>query len=183
MENATPFVLTIDFRGWSPGSLTALQHLVQRHGIKPVYLATWESLQDAAVAAFLAEVVEKDQAEVGILVDATATPGANLEERVTFLAEAVERLTGQRPIAHRAADWCVDEPTFAALAKAGLRTDFTVTPHVQWRSGGDYTSYSEKSYITPQGILEVPVTIRAIKQHDFIMDLRKAPGILGKWVN
>jgi hypothetical protein len=183
MENPTPFVLTIDFRGWTSASLKALQHLAQKHGIKPVYLATWESLQEASVAAFLAEVVEKAQGEVGILLDNVTTPGANLDERVTFLAEAVERLTGRKPLAHRAADWCVDEPTFAALAKAGLKTDFTVTPHVQWRPGVDYTSYSEKSYITPQGILEIPVTVRTIKQHEFVMDLRKAPGILGKGVN
>ena len=179
-----PFFLTIDIRGWTTSEAAKVQRVASKAGWKPVWLMSWTELQDAGLIDEVLKSKEASGAEIG-LISGEGVPGANIEEQIAFLTDAVERLSGAKPLVHRAADWCVDEALYAALAKNGVKVDVTVTPHVAWdtkHGKADYSTYSEKVYMTPQGVLEVPVTVRTVAQHELIMDLRKLPTLPGKLV-
>ena len=177
-----PLFLTIDTRGWTPSETGKVQRVILKAGLKPVWLMSWTELQDAGLIDEILKSKEESGAEIGIISGGPGAPGAAIDEQISFLVDAVERLSGTRPLVHRAADWCVDEALYAALAKNGVKVDVTVTPHVSWPSKADYSTYSEKLYMTPQGVLEVPVTVRTVAQHELVLDLRKLPTLPGRLV-
>lgn len=187
------------------------QMLSQKYGFKPVWLVNWEVVQDAAYMEMLLKWQQSGAAEIGMHLHAWNSPpdfdltGNDfhhqpylidypenvMEEKIAFMTQSIEKITGKKPVSHRAGRWAMDERYFGLLAKYGYKVDCSVTPNVDWRKipgapgrgGSDYTGYSAKPYFTPQGILEVPMTIRTEKASGFWGWAQELSGFPGKLVN
>jgi hypothetical protein len=102
-----------------------------------------------------------------------------MDEKLTWFAANLEAAMGHRAVSIRAARPSVDDRYYALLAKHGFKVDLTVVPHAKI-DNSDFTAYSEKPYLTPQGIFEVPRTVRRHKYGPFIEDLLVLPGVAGR---
>jgi len=186
--------------------LPRFQKLCDSFGFKPVWLTNYEMINDPFYRDFICQVEETKTGELGMHLHAWNTPPeyelvkaheANsylieypvevMEEKIRFLTEHIEKLTGIRPSTHRAGRWAMNEDYFDLLQKYGYRVDCSVTPHVSWEGhvgesagskGSDYVNSSEKPYFIRQGLLEVPVTIRSYKRF-FMPDIVTPKRIAG----
>lgn len=200
MENGVPFLVTVEYNG-GPELLrlaARVQIVARKYGFKPVWLLGVEALRHPTALEPLARWQREGEAEVGVLLDAQAVPplvdlGALAEgrqpfltdfpesimdEKVNWITNTVDQIMGHRPVTLRSARPAVDDRYYSLLAKHGYKVDLTVVPHAKI-GPSDFTGYSEKAYMTPQGVFEVPRTVRRQKHGPFIEDLQKLPGILG----
>jgi len=201
METGVPFLLTVEFNGGTellrPAS--RLQLTARKYGFKPVWLVGVEALKHPAVLEPLARWQREGEAEVGGLLDPTTVPplvdlgplteGRKpfftdfpekvMDEKLTWFAGSLESAMGHRAVSIRASRPSVDDRYYALLAKHGFKVDLTVVPHAKIDTS-DFTGYSEKAYMTPQGIFEVPRTVRRRKYGPLIEDLLVLPGIPGR---
>lgn len=197
MEAGVPFLLTIEFNGGTELLRLAarLQIAARKHGIKPTWLVGPEALRHPASLEPLARWQREGEAEVGGWLDAetvpplvvlekpgrpflTDYPGSVMEEKLTWFTQNLEKTFDHKPVTIRAARPAVDDRYYALLAKLGYRVDLTVVPHSKIDTS-DFTGYSEKPYLTPQGILEVPRTVRKRRYGPFVEDLLTLPGLVG----
>lgn len=188
--------------------ISRFQTLCENFGFKPVWLVNWEVIQDAAYMEMLLKWQSEGNAEIGMHLHAwNSPPEFNLtgndyhhqpylidfpenvmEDKIAFMTQSLEKICGKKPISHRAGRWAMDERYFSLLAKYGYKVDCSVTPNIDWRQtpgapgrgGADYTGYSAKPYFTPQGILEVPMTIRSEKAAGFWGWAQELPNLPGK---
>jgi hypothetical protein len=109
----------------------------------------------------------------------TDFPESVMEEKVAWFAANLEQSLGHRAVSVRSSRASVDDRYYALLAKHGFKVDLTVVPHAKIDTS-DFTGYSEKPYMTPQGIFEVPRTVRRHKYGPFIEDLLVLPGVAGQ---
>lgn len=200
MENATPFLITIEFDGGVDLLRLAarLQIAARRHGFKPTWLVGVETLRHPSALEPLARWQREGEAEIGALLDAEAVPPlvdlgpliegrrpcltdfpeSVMDEKLGWFSTAVEQATGRRPTSFRAVKPSVDDRFYALLAKHGYKVDLTVVPHAKIPPA-DFSGYSEKAYFTPQNILEVPRSVRRRRLHPLVEDLIRLPGLLG----
>ena len=200
MEGGVPFLLTIEFNGGVELLRLAarLQIVAKKYGFKPVWLVGPEALRHPTALEPLARWQRDGEAEVGGWLDAVMVPplvdlGDLAEGRVPFLTDfpesvmdeklawfttALEQAVGHRPVTIRSARPSVDDRYYALLAKHGYKIDLTVVPHAKIDTS-DFTGYSEKPYLTPQGVFEVPRTARSRKHSPLVEDLLKLPGLAG----
>lgn len=201
MDTGIPFLLTIEFDGG--GELlrhaARVQIIARKYGFKPLWLVGTEALRHPLALEPLARWQRDGEAEVGALLDAEAVPPlvdlgplaegrkpvltdfpeSVMDEKLTWLTTAIEQSLGRKPVSIRAVRPSVDDRYYTLLAKHGYKLDLTVVPHAKI-GPSDFSGYSEKAYLTPQGILEVPRTVRRRKYGPFIEDLLLLPGILGQ---
>jgi len=201
MDDSVPFLLTIEYNAGAESLRTAarLQIVARKFGFKPVWLVGVRALNDPAVVEPLARWQRSGEAEIGGLLEAAAVPplvdlGALpgdrapaltdypesvLEEKVTCFADALASAFDRRAVTLRCVQPAVDDRYYAALVKNGFKVDLTVAPHTK-SPVGDFTGYSEKPYLTPQGVLEVPQTIRRRRYGPLVEDLLVLPGLAGR---
>jgi len=198
MEAGVPFLLTIEFNGGTELLRLAarLQIVARKYGIKPTWLVGPEALRHPGSLEPLARWQREGEAEVGGWLDAEALPpsvvlenhgrpfltdypGSVMEEKLTWFTQNLEKTFDHKPVTIRAARPAVDDRYYALLAKLGYRVDLTVVPHSQFDTS-DFSGYSEKPYLTPQGILEVPRTVRKRRYGPFVEDLLTLPGLIGR---
>lgn len=197
MEAGVPFLLTIEFNGGTELLRLAarLQIVARKYGIKPTWLVGADALRHPSSLEPLARWQREGEAEVGAWLDAEAVPplvvlekpgrpfltdfpGSVMEEKLTWFTQNLEKTFDHKPVTIRAARPAVDDRYYALLAKLGYRVDLTVVPHSKIETS-DFTGYSEKPYMTPQGVLEVPRTVRKRRYGPFIEDLLTLPGLVG----
>lgn len=201
MEAGVPFLLTIEFDG-GPELLrlaARVQIVARKYGFKPVWLVGARALQHPTTLEPMARWQREGEAEVGGLLDAEAIPpvvalGALAEgrkpfltdfpesimdEKLTWFTTTLDQAMGRRPVTLRAVRPSVDDRYYTLLAKHGYKVDLTVVPHAKI-GPSDFTGYSEKAYLTPQGVLEVPRTVRSRKHNPLVEDLLLLPGPLGE---
>ena len=201
MEAGVPFLLTFEFNG-GPDLLrlaARLQITARKYGFKPVWLVGPGALENPTVMEPLARWYREGEAEIGGLLIPGAIPPlvelgnlaegrkpfltdypeSVMEEKVAWFAETLEKAIGHRAVTIRSSRPSVDDRYYALLAKYGFKVDLTVVPHAKIDSS-DFTGYSEKAYLTPQGILELPRTVRRRKFGPFIEELQTLPGIGGQ---
>ena len=196
MESDIPFLLTVEFDGGPELKRTAarLQITARKYGFKPVWLvgvnalahaadlepmARWQAEGEAEIGAWLLAsdvppLVELGPSE-GLRPALTDFPESVIEEKLVGFTDTLERATGRRPVTIRTSRPSVDDRYYALLAKHGYKIDLTVVPHAKFGTT-DFTGYSEKAYLTPQGILEIPRTVRRRRYGPFVEDLLVLPG-------
>ncbi len=201
MEPGIPFLLTIEFDGGAEllRSAARLQIVARKYGFKPVWLVGPQALKHPVALEPLARWQREGEAEVGALLDAVAIPPlvdlspliegrrpfftefpeSVMDEKLAWFTSTLEMTMEHKPITIRAARPSVDDRYYTLLAKHGYKIDLTVVPHAKIDTS-DFTGYSEKPYLTPQGILEIPRTVRRRKYGPFIEDLQKLPILVGK---
>lgn len=201
MGAGIPFLLTVEFNG-GPELLrpaARLQLTARKYGFKPVWLVGVEALKHPEVLEPLVRWQRDGEAEAGGLLDPAAVPPvvdlgpltegrrpfltdfpeSVMEEKVTWFAANLEAALGRRAVTVRSARASVDDRYYTLLAKHGFKVDLTVVPHAKIDTS-DFTGYSEKPYLTPQGIFEVPRTVRRHKYGPFIEDLLVLPSVAGR---
>lgn len=181
-----PWFITVDVEGddlWSrPREVTTrnaeylprFHRLCVRHGLRPVYLATYEMATCPAFRCFAREVVRGGEGEIGMhlhawdsppftpLTDrddwhqpfATRYPHEVLRAKIDALTVRLEDLVQGPVVAHRGGRWALDAPYARMLAERGYRADCTVTPLISWRSTSadedgapDYTGFPTAPYL------------------------------------
>jgi len=201
MEAGVPFLLTVEFNGGVEllRSAARLQLTARKYGFKPVWLIGVEALKHPEVLEPMARWQRDGEAEVGGLLDPVAVPPlvelgplaegrrpfltdfpeSVMEEKLTWFATSLESAMGHRAVSIRATRPSVDDRYYTLLAKHGFKVDLTVAPHAKIDTS-DFSGYSEKPYLTPQGIFEIPRTVRRHKYGPLIEDLLVLPGVGGQ---
>ena len=196
MKTGVPLLLTVELEGGSKlrGPVARLQILSQKYGYKPTWLIGFDALAHPDELEPLARWQRDGEAEVGAWLDfarlppdvditpwahhappvLTDFPEAILDERLRLFTERLEKLMGRRPSSARVSPASVDDRYYTLLARYGYKIDLTVVPHAKLGSS-DFSGYSEKPYLTPQGILEIPRTVRRWRHSAFVEDLFKLP--------
>lgn len=195
-----PFLLTIEFDGGTDQLRLAarMQILARKYGFRPTWLVGPEALNHPTALEPLARWQREGEAEVGALVDPgrvpplvdlgviaegrkpllTDYPDSVMDEKLAWFTATLGVAMGRSPVTIRVVRPAVDDRYYSLLSKHGYKVDLTVVPHAK-SSGADFTSYSEKAYLTPQGVLEVPRMVRRRKYGPFIEDLLLLPGWAG----
>jgi hypothetical protein len=109
----------------------------------------------------------------------TEYPDALMREKVAVMTRLLEDTFDQPPVSHRAGRLGFDGRYAAILLREGYRVDCSVSPGLDWRGtpgdpggngGPDYREFPHRPYFldpsdisapAPDGLLEVPMTIRA----------------------
>ncbi len=179
METGVPFLLTIEFDGGPEFLKVAIraQFVARKYGFHPVWLLGAGAFRHATVMEHAARWQKDGEAEIGVLLEPSRVPpvvdlghpqtasslvdypDSVMDEKLTWVTDNLTQALARRPTAIRSVPAAVDERYYSALARHGYRVDLTVVPHVRVGSR-DFRSYSEKLYVTPQGVLEVPQTVR-----------------------
>jgi hypothetical protein len=180
-------VITVDVEGdnqWArPATVTTenARHLPRfhalcaAHGLKPVYLTTYEMATSPEFRAFARSVHRHGEAEIGAHPHAWTTPPHpdprlaaagmqpyltqfdrdTMRAKIVALAQVLEDVIGEAVRSHRAGRWAFDAAYAHLLAERGFWVDSSVTPHVNWRrpspSGADaaapdYSGFPEIPY-------------------------------------
>lgn len=197
-----PFLLTIEFDGGSELLRPAAraQIVARKFGFKPTWLVGTEALNHPGALEPLARWQRDGEAEVGALVDAalvpplvdlgplaegrkptlTDFPESVMDEKLAWISATLGQAMGRQPTSLRSTRPAVDDRYYSLLAKNGFKVDLTVVPHAKV-GNSDFTAYSEKAYLTPQGVFEVPRMVRRRKFGPLIEDLLVLPGAFGVW--
>lgn len=179
METGVPFLLTIEFDG-GPELLqkaTRVQLVARKYGFRPLWLMGVGAYRHPAVLEHAARWQTDGEAEVGVLLDAARVPplvdlghretaptlvdypDKVMDEKLAWVTDALKQALPKAPLSIRSVPAATDERYYAALARHGYKIDLSVVPHLRVGSR-DYRSYSEKLYLTPQGVFEIPWTVR-----------------------
>lgn len=173
--------------------LQRFQNLCNNYDFRPVWLSNYEMIENKEYIKFITTVEASKTGELGMHLHAWNTPpqfnlpivqwGAPylieypvdvMEQKIEYMTEHIYKMTGIKPVTHRAGRWAMNQSYYDLLIKYGYKVDCSVTPHINWRKsvgrsegmgGSDYSDFSEKPYSikSTKGdaeILEVPVTIR-----------------------
>jgi len=179
MENGVPFLLTIEFDGGPELLKTAVrvQLVARKFGFRPLWLLGAGALRHPAVLEHAGRWQQDGDAEVGALLDAAQVPplvdlgprdktptlidfpDSVMDEKLDWLTHGLSQALPKRPVSIRSIPAAADDRYFAALVRHGYKIDLTVVPHIRVGKR-DFTAYSEKVYLTPQGIFEIPRTVR-----------------------
>lgn len=170
--------------------LPRFQSLCEEYGWKPNYLSNYEMVSDPFFRDFAGNKQAQGLCEVGMHLHAWNCPPAgeelpmgenggadylieyperDMEDKIAFMTELIEKKIGMRPVSHRAGRWATDERYFRLLQKYGYRFDCSVTPGMDWSGhpgrtpgskGSDYRNAPRTPYQIPgTDLWEYPVTV------------------------
>lgn len=196
------FIITVDTEGdnlWNINNgistkntkyIPRFQELCEKYGFKPVYLMSYEIINDTYFVEYINNILKRNVCEVGMHLHAWSNPpyyklnGITkgrpylveypeniMEEKIKIITQSLEDEFCKNIVSHRAGRWTTNHKYFEILSKYGYKIDCSVTPHVSWGNnlgesgigGSDYTNFSEQPYYIYDGILEVPMTIRNVR--------------------
>lgn len=166
--------------------LPALQALLERHGVRPTYLVTYEMATTEASAAVLRDLGRSGRCEIGAHLHPWSSPPLSTQENVGHpfpsqldtptltrqlreLTQVIEERLGVRPTTYRAGRWGLDERALPVLEELGYTVDTSVDPMLnETRKGGPLFAGAPSSPYRPDytnlrkpgaaRILEVPVS-------------------------
>ena len=164
---------------WSvpaPDGLLALQAVAERHGVRPLYLASYPMITDARMGETLAALVRAGRAEAGIHLHAWSTPPGGGDStgprsyqhnipaevhaaKLDALIAAFEARFGVPPTAHRAGRYGASPAVLDALAARGIALDLSPSAGFDCTGDGgpDYTGI-DASLRRRDGLTVLPVS-------------------------
>lgn len=199
------FIITVDTEGdnqWNNDNkptttnvayLPRFQELAEKYGFKPVWLSTYEMVNDDNFVKYFKQKQDVGLCEIGAHLHAWNNPPIYklkhvvnqrpylieypkkiMEEKIVNLTNLIENKFKVKPISHRSGRWATNDVYFELLKKYGYKVDCSVTPHINWSAflgesgigGTNYEKFSENSSII-NGIFEVPVTIRRMRLFNY----------------
>lgn len=191
----------LTFNGVKTGIKERLQPLFNKYGIVPTYLINNVVLEDdESIHVFQTlegcyeigthlhpEFIEPEKTvhsyagskgEANCCHYSPDIETAKIENITTLFIDKF----GYRPLSFRAGRFSAGENTFRVLNRLGYKVDTSVTPHVCWndrtrKEAINYIDYEEQPYKMPNGILEVPVTIRKVPNFLFSELIKSGMGI------
>ncbi len=200
MEQETPFLITVELNGGPDLKKAAarLQIVARKFGFKPTWLVGPRSLQHPDLLEPMVRWQAEGEADLGAWLPAgevpplvelgekkpvqwpalTDFPESVMDEKMAWFTHAFETSVGRRPVTIRTSRASVDDRYYSLLAKHGYKIDLTVIPNAKF-GPTDFSGYSEKAYMTPQGIFEVPRTVRRRRYGPLVEDLLVLPGVPG----
>lgn len=172
--------------------LPRFQNLCDEFGYKPVYLTNYEMAKDGRFVKFAKDAADKNKCEIGMHLHAYNNPpffdldvayNKNfpylieypqkiMEEKIAFITKLLQDTFERNIVSHRAGRWATNDLYLSLLKKYGYTIDCSVTPLVDWTAtkgatfdsaGSDYRESPNKPYYIVDGLLEVPVTTRFIR--------------------
>lgn len=194
------FIITIDTEAdnqWESNTCTTnnskflgrFQELAEKYSYKPVWLTTYEMLQDNFFVSYFKEKQNAGNCEIGMHLHAWNNPPKYelltktnekaylieypiniMEKKICKLDNLISKKFGKKAISHRAGRWAMNNDYFHLLDKYGYKVDCSITPHVNWSknlgatgiNGIDYSN-ADESFSFMYNLLEVPVTIKKIR--------------------
>jgi hypothetical protein len=175
------------------------QKLCEKFNFKPVYLTNYEMANDNYFVQFAKCEVKNNTCEIGLHVHAWNTPpfytlahrndGKGglpylieypddiMREKIKNTLGALQNSFGCNIVSHRSGRWAMNGAYFDMLIDAGIKTDCSVAPHINWQksygfspqsNGPDYSDFPESAHrikhrIKPEYLWEVPVTVRNLR--------------------
>ncbi|OHA17465.1 MAG: hypothetical protein A3H57_00005 [Candidatus Taylorbacteria bacterium RIFCSPLOWO2_02_FULL_43_11] len=192
------FIITVDIEAdnqWKENPPSTIQNVYElpkfqalclRYGFKPVYLVTYEVLNDEKAVSMLKSWQDNGSAEIGAhLHPWTTPPTANadkfkrfpselgsdeLKEKIVNLTSKIKESFGLWPASYRAGRWGFDMRQAQILAELSYKVDCSITPQIDWKGKGNNPGSSGPDWrfedLRPRTIeagnkkiLEVPMTI------------------------
>lgn len=160
----------------SPSDLDAFQAICDARGIRPLYFLTYPLISNAKSAQYFRTLSDEGRADLGLHLHPWTTPPesefrdqyyswqSNLPfdvqlEKLKTLAGIFEETFGKPAIAHRAGRYGIDLDSYGALAKIGIRHDFSPSPCFDFshHGGPDFSGMANTPFIveTPQSKISV----------------------------
>lgn len=194
------FIITVDTEGdnlWhykqgdklttrNASYIPRFQSLCEKYEYKPVYLTNYEMINSREYRDFAKDVIQNQNAEIGIHVHAWNTPplfrlmehyGGNsylieypdeiMYAKFKTTYDLIKDQLGTAPTSHRSGRWAMDDRYFRLLEQFGITVDCSYTPGISWANaagktvshGSDYSKVPRNTHRIGN-IIEVPVTIR-----------------------
>lgn len=202
--NSKYFIITIDTEADNQWDITKeettenvlflprFQELSEKYDFRPVWLSTYEIVNDKRFVKYFKPKQDNNLCEIGAHLHAWNNPPEYklnhvmeqrpylieypkkiMDEKLKTLTNSIYEKFGIKPVSHRSGRWAMNDEYFGLLSKYGYKVDCSVTPGVDWSgykgesgmSGTDYTKHSLKPNFI-NGVLEVPVTIRNLRIFD-----------------
>ena len=169
------------------GFLPRFQDLCEKYGYKPVWLTNYEMAQDGDFVRYFKPKQDQKLCEIGMHLHAWFTPPEYtldkrtkerdylieypteiMDAKIDTMTRLLKEKFEESVVSHRSGRWAMDDRYFKLLSEHGYKGDCSVTPHADWSGhpgatgmgGTDYSAYPEKPYLTKEGLLEIPVSIR-----------------------
>ena len=185
-------------------SLPLIQSLCNEYGVRPTYLVTYSLITSPPAMKILEHLLASGGCEMAahshcweIPPMAASDPykslvaaqysSSVLEDKLATLTGVARRAFGQVS-SHRAGRWGLDLRQASILRQLKYTVDSSVTPGLDWSSTGapDYTGAPGKPYrisesltsCSPEGVLEVPCTVRPAPRLFGLERTRIGSGIL-----
>lgn len=185
------FIITIDTEGdnlWQNHTeiltenaryLPRFQQLCEKFGFKPTWLTNYEMAMDPAYIEFAADVIARNQGEIGMHLHAWNNPPLHdltgddwrhkpylieypkdvLRDKVQHITQLLEDTFQVKMRSHRAGRWAFNELYAQILIELGYQVDCSVTPRVDWRNspgapqgngGSNYNDYPDRAYFVDE---------------------------------
>lgn len=160
-------------------ALPSFQARLESRGIRPTYLADYPVVASDAGSSFLADVIQRNAAEVGAQLHPWVNPPheepistgnsyhgnlpSDLERRkVEQLTRLIGERCGNRPRAFKAGRYGLGPNTLRIIADAGYEVDTSVMPYTSYRDEGgpDYSHVGHQPFWVDEAhrLLELPST-------------------------
>ncbi|MBL26684.1 MAG: hypothetical protein CMM50_03920 [Rhodospirillaceae bacterium] len=165
----------------------------EKHGVFPVYVATYNMLRDKKAARFLNGVIENGTGEVGVHLHTWETPPyieelseqnshqcnlpAHIERlKLESVCSAYRDVLGREPTIHRAGRFGIDLERLAMIQEFGIKIDLSLSPLFDFRreGGRDYRMAAAWPFWSGEddGILCLPVSsLRFLRGTDWMTGL------------
>lgn len=170
--------------------LPRFQTLCEKYGFRPTWLTNYEMARCRDFQGFACDVQRRATGEVGMHLHAWNSPPylplptpdepqpllidfavSAMRDKIAVMTDLLEDTFGTKMTSHRAGRWGFNEAYARLLVERGYIVDCSVTPHVTWKAGSDYTNFPDDAYYLDlndigkaaqpgaETLLELPVTI------------------------
>lgn len=129
------------------------QTVLERHGLRPIYVIDYPVASDPSAVAVLTAIRERGACEIGAHLHPWTNPpftetvsvpnsypgnlSCDLEEaKLVNLIEEIERGFGFRPRFYKAGRYGIGPNTLALIARHGIEVDFSILPGIDLRGQG-----------------------------------------------
>lgn len=154
------------------------QAIFDRHGLVPTYVIDYPVATSPASCSILGNFLSSGRCEIGAHLHPWVNPPAegpvdafhsypgNLDPpleraKLVALTQRIADRFGCQPYIYKAGRYGIGPATAKTLSELGYRIDASVVPHVDFSpdSGPDFTSLPARPFLTPEGILELPLSV------------------------
>lgn len=170
------------------------QELCEKYDFYPVWLTNYEMALDPYFVHYIKSKVAEKKCEIGMHLHAWNNPpfyelekiNKNrdylieysyevMEEKIKVIHDLLQINFDSEIVSHRSGRWATDDRYLSLLYKFGYKIDCSVTPHINWYNnlgvtglrGTDYSSSPEEPHFIYEDLLEVPMTIRRVRNFQY----------------